>query len=251
MDDKRRLVTPNLYDLFPIHKSIFFDKNERPEPLWNHVALKKHRIFFEIEYLERLYEEVSMTISSNHVITIDAFLPRKVLAIIDTIPLSNTSLLGPSNKDYIYGKMPILSMCNGITQVVRDRILRNDQTDKMFLPEKFTAVIPSRYPMEPPYIYFNDIPYLTIVHCCRLERVKQIIAKYTNMYRPYLNCLSCACCVKRENWKSEYLFSDIFYEWGVIRRMKQTVSYEIVLEELMLMKGIEYANIAHILEYLQ
>jgi len=250
MDSKRHVTTPNLYDIFPTNKRLFFENNERP-PIWNHVSLKKHRVFFEIEYLEGLYEEVSIVFSSNHVITIDAFLPRKVLNIVHNIPLSNTSLLGPSNKGNMYGKMPILSMCNGISQVIRDRVLHNDQTDKMSLPQKLTAVIPSKYPMEPPYIYFNDVPYLNIVHCCHLERVKQIVGKYTNMYRPYLNCLSCACCVKRENWKSESLFSDIFYEWGVIRRMKQTVSYEIVLEELMLMKGIEYINIVHILEYIQ
>lgn len=248
MDSKRHVTTPNLYDIFPTNKRLFFENNERP-PIWNHVSLKKHRVFFEIEYLEGLYEEVSMLITSNHVITIDAFIPRKVLNKPDTTPLSKPSLLGPSNKGNIYGKMPILSMCNGITQVIRNRV-EHSSPSQIPLPDKLTVVFPTKYPAEPPYVYFNDIPYLNIVHCCHLERVKQIVGKHTNMYRSFLNCISCACCTKRENWKSDTLFSDIFYEWGIVRRMKQTVSYEIVLEELRRMKGIDYINIVFILEFL-
>ena len=118
------------------------------------------------------------------------------------------------------------------------------------LPNKFTCVIPIEYPLVPPFVYMNDVLYMSLINCCHLERVKVIVSKYSRSYRGYLNCISCASVLKRENWRCETMFSHIFLEWGRIREMKRIVGYELALEDLMIYRGLEYIHIVCIMEYL-
>jgi hypothetical protein len=116
--------------------------------------------------------------------------------------------------------------------------------------DKFTFVIPREYPLVPPFVYINNVAYMNIINCCHLERVKMVVSKYVKTYRPYLNCISCGSCVAMKNWKKNTMFSNIFSEWEMIRRMKKIVGYELALEELMIYRDLEYENILHIMDYL-
>ena len=126
--------------------------------------------------------------------------------------------------------------------------------DAMFLKngnrDKYTFVIPIEYPFVPPYVFINDVPYMNLIKCCHLERVKLILGKYTRYYRPFLNCISCASFVNPKNWDEKTRFSDIFLEWFYIRHMKQIVSYELGLDSLRLARGLEYYIMVCIMEYL-
>jgi len=126
--------------------------------------------------------------------------------------------------------------------------------DAMFLKngnrDKYTFVIPIEYPLVPPYVFINDVPYMNLIKCCHLERVKLIIGKYTRYYRPFLNCISCASFVNAKNWDEKTRFSDIFLEWFYIRHMKQIVSYELGLDSLRLARPLESDIIGCIMEYL-
>jgi len=148
-----------------------------------------------------------------------------------------------------FNKMPILAICRGIDSIIEER--RVKRKDVFYdVPQKMTFVIPPEYPLVPPFVYINDVLYLNIINCCHLERVKGIVGKYVKTYRPFLNCVSCACLLKRENWRIETMFSDIFSEWDVIRRLKGIVGYELALEDIMIHWGLEYVNVLSILEYL-
>lgn len=249
MSYKKPVVT-SLYDIFPNYTPL----NKLPRRghkqqhnLFNKVVIKKYRIFLEMEYLEELYEDISLIISSNKIVTIDAILPKNNI-IVEEKPLVE-------EKPQIFEKMPILAMCRGIDSVIQERErekAKNEivRIERRYTPEKITFVIPVNYPREPPYVYINDIPYMNIINCCHLERVKFYIGKYIKTYRPFLNCVSCACCIKKENWNNLTMFSDIFYEWKIVQMLKEVVKYELILDELMDYKGLEYATVLCILEYM-
>lgn len=236
-----RKVISSIYDTFPIQKipnSKDIEKqrqNQNKQNLWKRIVLRRQRLFLEIEYLEELYEEISIFISRDKTITIDVSLPKRIEEVIKK----------PSGK---FEKMPILAICRGIDSVIEERKVKKDVFHN--IPEKMTFVIPADYPLVPPFVYINDNLYLNIINCCHLERVKDIVGKYVKTYRPFLNCLSCACLLKRENWNTVTMFSDIFLEWHMIRRLKEIVGYELVLEDIMIHRGLEYFHILCILEYL-
>jgi hypothetical protein len=186
----------DLYAVYPDNTDFMIDK---PDVSSVRDSNRKYRVFLETEYLEELYEEITVFISANKTITIDAMFPRGI-----DVAVSN----------------------------------------------KCTFVIPIDYPLVPPFVYINDMLYMNIINCCHLERVKVIVAKYVKTYRRYLNCISCGCVLKRENWKSGRMFSDIFSEWALIRKMKKVVGYELALEDLMISRGLEDINITCMLEYL-
>lgn len=231
-----RKVISSIYDTFPIQKipnSKDIEK-QRQQKIWKRIVLRRQRIFLEIEYLEEFYEEISVFISPNKSITIDVALPKRI----------EEAIKKPSGK---FEKMPILVICRGIDSIIQERKVKRDVFYD--IPEKMTFVIPPEYPLVPPFVYINDNLYLNIINCCHLERVKNVVGKYVRTYRPFLNCMSCASYLKRENWKSDIMFSDIFIEWGIIKKFKEIVKYELVLEEIMMYKQIEYVNVLNILEY--
>ena len=193
----------NLYDVYPknddfIVNTPFVMKDEDPslqEPYkYTKISNRKYRIFLETEYLEGLYQELSIFMTANKVITIEA-------------------------------------------------------TSGLNLPNMI-CIIPIEYPSVPPFVYMNNVLYMNKIYCCHLERVKIIVAKYSNSYREYTNCISCACILKNGNWKKTHMFSDIFIEWCQIRRMKRIVGYELALDDLMVHRDLEYYNVIHIMEYL-
>ena len=193
----------NLYDVYPknddfIVNTPFVMKDEDPslqEPYkYTKISNRKYRIFLETEYLEGLYQELSIFMTANKAITIEA-------------------------------------------------------TSGLNLPNMI-CIIPIEYPSVPPFVYMNNVLYMNKIYCCHLERVKIIVAKYSNSYREYTNCISCACILKNGNWKKTHMFSDIFIEWCQIRRMKRIVGYELALDDLMVHRDLEYYNVIHIMEYL-
>ena len=190
---------PELYLVYPDNPDFMIDKKDICfAGNYGKNTKRKYRMFLETEYLEELYEEITIFISANKAITIEAMFPK-----------------GCQNQ-----------------------------------PNKFTCVIPVNYPLVFPFFYMNDVLYMNRIYCCHLERVKIIVAKYTMDYRKYMNCISCACVLKNENWKSDTMFSDIFSEWDRIRILKRIVGYELALEDLMIYRDLEYCNIIHIMEYL-
>ena len=193
----------NLYDVYPkndefVVNTPFVMKDDDPsvqEPYkYTKISNRKYRIFLETEYLEGLYQELSIFMTANKAITIEA-------------------------------------------------------TSGLNLPNMI-CIIPIEYPSVPPFVYMNNVLYMNKIYCCHLERVKIIIAKYSNSYREYTNCISCACILKNGNWKKTHMFSDIFIEWCQIRRMKRIVGYELALDDLMVHRDLEYYNVIHIMEYL-
>lgn len=197
--------------------------------------LRKIKIFNEIEFLENYYEEITMTITSNKIISIDAILPKNVeiIKLINKIP----------NKP-VFKKMPILTICKGAC------IKSNNPIEYLKLPDKITFIIPLLYPNSPPFLYINDIQYIHTINCCNLERIKRTIGKYINTYRYHLNCFSCATILKPNNWNKEHMFSDIFDEYRQIERLKLIIKYDIILEELSKYKELEYSITVNIMEYL-
>ena len=193
----------NLYDVYPkndefVVNTPFVMKDDDPsvqEPYkYTKISNRKYRIFLETEYLEGLYQELSIFMTANKAITIEA-------------------------------------------------------TSGLNLPNMI-CIIPIEYPSVPPFVYMNNVLYMNKIYCCHLERVKIIVAKYSNSYREYTNCISCACILKNGNWKKTHMFSDIFIEWCQIRRMKRIVGYELALDDLMVHRDLEYYNVIHIMEYL-
>jgi len=169
----------------------------------------KNQIFLETEYLERYYENVSVSISPTNILTIIALIPKK----------KQIRLLSE----------PIIQ-------------------DKLFLPNKITFIIQQEYPNIPPELYLNDIKYKTVIECCNLERVRHIIKNHFKIFRD--NCISCKSILKKENWKNKMMFSNIFTEIQIFQRLKQIVKYDILLNELMEQKILEYPIILNILHYL-
>ena len=190
----------NLYDVYPKNDDFIMDAQSIRANLSTNMCSqvkmsnRKYRIFLETEYLEGLYQELSIFMTANKVITIEA-------------------------------------------------------TSGLNLPNMI-CIIPIEYPSVPPFVYMNNVLYMNKIYCCHLERVKIIIAKYSNSYREYTNCISCACILKNGNWKKTHMFSDIFIEWCQIRRMKRIVGYELALDDLMVHRDLEYYNVIHIMEYL-
>lgn len=193
----------NLYDVYPKNDEFVVntpfvmkdDDHSVQEPYkYTKISNRKYRIFLETEYLEGLYQELSIFMTANKAITIEA-------------------------------------------------------TSGLNLPNMI-SIIPIEYPSVPPFVYMNNVLYMNKIYCCHLERVKIIVAKYSNSYREYTNCISCACILKNGNWKKTHMFSDIFIEWCQIRRMKRIVGYELALDDLMVHRELEYYNVMHIMEYL-
>jgi hypothetical protein len=95
----------------------------------------------------------------------------------------------------------------------------------------------------------NDIKYKTVIDCCNLERVKHIIKNNIKIFRENEKCISCKSILKKENWKNKMMFSNIFTEIQIFQRLKQIVKYDILLNELMEQKNLEYPIILNILQY--
>ena len=196
----------NLYDVYPKNDDFLVDtpfriKDAQPsvqQPYrYTKMSNRKYRIFLETEYLEGLYQEISIFMTANKAITMEATTAK----------------------------------------------------DGRNIPN-MTYLIPIEYPLVPPFVYMNNVLYMSKIHCCHLERVKWIVGKYYGSYRKYMNCISCACVVKSGNWKETNSFSDIFSEWDQIRKMKRLVGYELGLDDLMIYRDLEYETIIHIMEYL-
>jgi hypothetical protein len=194
--------------------------------------LQKHQLFMEIEYLEKLYQHINIVIQQNHVITINASGPRQIPRDLPKSPMTSR-----------YTKMPILSMCRGFIQ-------QDKKIEIEYLPERMTFVVPPEYPVVPPYLYINNVLYLHLINCCHLGNIKQIVGKYTSQYREYKNCISCATIVSPNNWRAHIRFSDMIDEIREIRQIKRVVKYDLILEEIMIHKQLEYSTVVYILDFL-
>ena len=170
-----------------------------------------------------------------------------VCSVDDSVKMSNRTyriFLETEYLEELYEEINIFISANKATTI--EAMIPKYDTN---LP-KFTCVIPVHYPLVPPFVYMNDVLYMNIIHCCHLERVKLIVAKYSMSYRKYINCISCGCVLKNGNWNQKTMFSDVFSEWETIRGMKRIVGYELALEDLMIYRDLENYNIFHIMEYL-
>jgi hypothetical protein len=166
----------------------------------------KNQLFLEIEYLELFYENISLSVSIENTFTIIAENPK-------------------------IRKTPLFTCFIKKIQLV--------------LPNKLELKIPLEYPELPPDLYINDIPYINVINCCNLERVKRTIKKF------YLsNCISCTTIMKHNMWKNNMLLSDILLEIDKINKIKKIVKYDILLEELMRTRGLEYTVIVNIFGFL-
>jgi hypothetical protein len=99
-------------------------------------------------------------------------------------------------------------------------------------PEKITFVLQSDYPETPPHLYVNDIPYVNVINCCKLSRIKEAVKKYTSAYRPYANCISCGSILTQVNWSTKTRFSHILAENSKIKKMKRIIKYDIAITEI-------------------
>jgi hypothetical protein len=226
--------TPHYDSLYDIHKRSFYTVKKAPINIRIeygatetaiHIPhktprglLQKQAIFAEIEYLERYYESIVLFMTPQ--ITIDATVPKR------------ESMVSKKKEVFPWFKP----------------LKREQSTETAFyLPEKMTFVLSPQYPYMTPYVYINEIPYLQKINCCHLERVKQIVYKYTPAYRNHLHCISCGSVMKY--WRSSYRFSDIIDELQLIHRYKEIAKYEIVLGELIYHKELEESIGYHILSY--
>jgi len=182
-------------------------------------VLQKQIIFAEIEFLERYYESISFFMTST--ISIDVTLPKRVL-------VTNTK-----KKD----SAPWIKI---------KRATENKRT--IYLPEKMTFILSHQYPFVTPYVYINETPYLQKINCCHLARVKHIVCKYTSVFRPHLNCISCGSVMN--HWKACYRFSHIIKELQMIQRFREITKYEIVLGELIYHKNLDDDILFYILSFI-
>jgi hypothetical protein len=166
----------------------------------------KNRLFLEIEYLELFYETISLSVSIENTFTITA----------ENLKKRKTPLFTPVIK----------------------RI-------RLVLPNKLELRIPSEYPDFPPDLYINDIPYINLINCCNLERIKRTLKKFF-----ISNCISCMTIMKPEMWKNNMMLSDILLEIDKNTKIKKIVKYDILLEELMRTRRLEYPIILNIFAFL-
>jgi hypothetical protein len=116
---------------------------------------------------------------------------------------------------------------------------------QFILPNKLEIKIPSEYPDVPPDLYINNIQYINLINCCNLKRVKNSIKKF------YLsNCISCMTLMRTDIWKNNMMISDILLEINKNDKIKKMVKYDILLEELMRTKKLEYSIILNIFVFL-
>jgi hypothetical protein len=166
----------------------------------------KNQLFLEIEYLELFYENISLSVS-----------------------IENTFIITAEN--HKKRKTPLF------TSVIK-RIL-------LVLPNKLELKIPSEYPDFPPDLYINDIPYINLINCCNLERIKQTLKKFF-----ISNCISCMTIMKPDMWKNHMRLPDILLEIDKNNKIKKIVKYDILLEELMRTRELEYPIILNIFAFL-
>jgi hypothetical protein len=243
---KEKYKQDSLYDIYAsrFHREILPKKLEVPsstiytETFQIKRTLRRHRLFMETEYLEDYYEEISMFISPDKTATIEAS------------KLKNNI---PSEKEdsgsHPLQRMPIFAFCKGILPSKNDS-LTEPSHESPVLPEKLIMVFPAEYPKSPFYLYINDVLYTKKIHCCHLERVKQSVGKYMKSYRPFVNCISCACTLHNTNWRPNTYLSDILNEYAIIQQLKEIVKYDILLGELMNVKQLDYSIVVWIMEYL-
>lgn len=117
-------------------------------------------------------------------------------------------------------------------------------------PEKITFVLQTDYPETPPHLYVNDIPYVNVINCCKLSRIKETVKKYTNAYRSYENCISCGSILTQENWSPKTRFSHILAENRKIANMKRIIKYDMAISELIEVYKLDYGIFVLIMAYL-
>ena len=236
----------SLYDIYAsrFHREILPKKLEVPLTIYTETfqikrTLRRYRLFMETEYLEDYYEDISMFISPDKTVTIEATLPKKI----------QSSHEKEDTGSHPLQRMSIFAFCKGILPSKNDPP-KEPPKESVILPEKLIMVFPSEYPKAPFYLYINDVLYTKKIHCCHLERVKQSVGKYTKSYRPFVNCVSCACTLHKTNWRPNTYLSDILNEYAIIQQLKEIVKYDILLGELMNVKQLDYSIIVWIMEYL-
>jgi len=166
----------------------------------------KNRLFLEIEYLELFYENISLSVSIENTFTITAENLKKRKMLLFT---------------------PVIKSIH------------------LTLPNKLEIRIPSEYPDLPPDLYINDIPYINLINCCNLERIKRTIKKYF-----LSNCISCITIIKLDMWKNNMMLSDILFEIDKNEKIKKIVKYDILLGELMRTRGLDFPIFLNIFVFL-
>ena len=217
---------PDLYQVYPKNDDFIIDKNNiiwKPQPKPDNNP-----------DLYQVYpKNDDFTIEKTDVCPVDKMSNRTYRIFLETEYLEN-----------LYEEINIFISANKATTI--EAMIPKNETN---LP-KLTCVFPIHYPLVPPFVYMNDVLYMNIIHCCHLERVKFIVAKYSMSYRKYINCISCGSVLKNGNWNQKTMFSDVFTEWEKIQEMKIIVGYELALDDLILYRDLDYYNFIHIMEYL-
>ena len=237
----------SLYDIYcsRVHREFFkrglHSNRVKTETFITKRGLRRHHVFMETEYLEEHYEDVSLFLSPNKTATIEAFQPKSVL--MTTEPPEPPE---PSNS-YPKGRMPIFSFCRGLPLTETSEPVVETTCD---MPNKITVVFPAEHPQEPFYLYIDDVLYTKKIHCCHLDRVKQTVGKYIKSYRRFFNCISCGCVLHKTNWTPDTHVSDIIKHHRWLQQFKETIKYDILLEELAKAKHLDTTIVVWILEFL-
>lgn len=234
----------SLYDIYcsRIHREFFkrgVDTNRvktETETFITKRGLRRHHVFMETEYLEEHYEDVSLFLSPNKTATIEAFQPKSV-------PMTPE----PSDSSNPKERMPIFSFCRGLPLTETSEPVADTPSD---MPNKITVVFPAEHPQEPFYLYIDDVLYTKKIHCCHLDRVKQTVGKYIKSYRRFFNCISCGCVLHKTNWTPDTHVSDIIKHHRWLQQFKETIKYDILLEELAKTKQLDTTIVIWILEFL-
>jgi len=284
------------------------DKKDDKVKKWKSNQINKQRIFLETEYLEKYYEDITLIISPNKTITLDAFSKRKIIKKQDKQdkknkqdkkdPRTNQSNEYKTHDKQYYKKMPMnIDRIKGeikdqnknhiISQKNNCQILEKREQEKREEygyekrddglgdgyekrddglgdgdkkdglgdgdnenPEKITFVLQSDYPETPPHLYVNDIPYVNVINCCKLSRIKEAVKKYTSVYRPYANCISCGSILTQVNWSTKIRFSNILAENIKIKKMKRIIKYDIAITEIAEIYELDYGIFVQIMSYL-
>jgi hypothetical protein len=316
---KQRLnyIKSNTYERWSKQQSKKRDKKDDKVKKWKSNQINKQRIFLETEYLEKYYEDITLIISPNKTITLDAFSKRKIIKKQDKQdprtkskdprtkskdPRTNQSNEYKTHDKKYYKKMPMnIRMIKdekkdeikyqnkndeiiNISQRYNCQILEKREQEKRDEvgvgvgvgvgdgdekrddglgdgddglgdgdnenPEKITFVLQSDYPETPPHLYVNDIPYVNVINCCKLSRIKEAVKKYTNAYRPYANCISCGSILTQVNWSTKIRFSNILAENIKIKKMKRIIKYDIAITEIAEIYELDYGIFVQIMSYL-
>lgn len=221
------------------HTNQFYSKEKI---ISNPIVLQKQKIFLEIEYLEKHYEEINVFFSPNKTITVEAFQPKKIEQ--PEQPEHSVQLpLAP------YKKMPIFSFCR---EIVKQSVSSYSPTTTQLpsFPNKLSIVFPKEYPTEPPSVFINDIPYINLIHSCYLERVKRTVKKYVKTYRHFIHCVSCGSLIVKPNWKPNIHLSAVLQEYLTIKNLSRVIKQDIVMEELREHRQLDYQVLLLIIEYI-